>query len=718
MSFRDIEIKTEYRSLIDNIVKDFYVPILKESVCYKRAVGFFSSSALVEITKGICGLILNGGKIQLVASPYLSSEDIEAIREGYKNKNQVVEECLMKSLETPINGTEEARLNLLSNLIATDKLEIRIAFLDNDDSMGMFHEKMGLMYDKSDNIIAYSGSMNESANAFSHNYESFDVYCSWTHDLKRVHSKQAAFSALWENYEPNVNTIEFPNLKNEIIKKYRKNDVLDLKLDENEFMQDKVKEKEKCMIHYPCGVILKEYQQLAINVWKEHKYSGIFDMATGTGKTFTALGGLRQFEREKGNVAIFIVCPYIHLVNQWEEDALAWGIMPIVAHSESDDKHWDKTLLLSYKRYRSTGKSFVCITTNDTWRSKVITDIVQNITEEMNCVLVVDEVHNFGAKSLSNFLPQKIKYRLGLSATVERYGDKSGTCKLIDYFGAKCIEYPLERAIREESLVEYEYYPVTVSLLPEELEEYQKLTKQIAQNMESKNGEKKLSKIGQQILFKRSRLIAGAEMKLPVLKKLLEKHQEESHILVYCGATRGFEEYSGEKERQIDRVEKIVGHDLKMSTHRFTSEENIKTRKLLKEGFADGEYQVITAIKCLDEGVNIPNIHIAFILASSRNPKEFIQRRGRVLRKSHNKDRAIIYDLISLPRDLNDVRFGDFEEDRALVIGELARIYEFGRYSINSRISDQLIEDIKSIYGIENMDNDDFGMMMEGQYGN
>lgn len=143
----------------------------------------------------------------------------------------------------------------------------------------------------------------------------------------------------------------------------------------------------------------------------------------------------------------------------------------------------------------------------------------------------------------------------------------------------------------------------------------------------------------------------------------------------------------------------------------------MKTRKLLKEGFADGDYQVITAIKCLDEGVNIPNIHMAFILASSRNPKEFIQRRGRVLRKAPNKFRAIIYDLISLPRDLNSVRFGDFEEDRALVIGELARVFEFGRYSINSRVADQLIDDVKATYGIEYINNEDLGKMMEGEYG-
>ena len=715
MGFQNLDIKTEYRSLIDDVVKDFYVPILKESVMYRRAVGFFSSSALIELTKGICGLIENGGKIQLVASPHLSDEDIEAIENGYDNKDNIIEKRLIESLREPQNNSEEERLNLLSNLIAAGKLELRIALLDNGDSIGMFHEKMGLMYDNEGNIIAYAGSMNESSNAFSHNYESFDVYSSWTYDSGRVASKEAAFNALWDNYEPNVKTIEFPKLEKEILYRYKRNDDIDLQLDKKEQLLKKIKNNQ--MIQIPLGVELKEYQKDAINRWVDNRCSGIFDMATGTGKTFTALGALETFESKYKSIAVFVVCPYIHLVNQWEEDAFAWGIESIIAHSESSDKHWERTLTSSYKRFRSTGRNFFCITTNDTWRSETMQSIVTNITEEMNVVLVIDEVHNFGANHLSKLLPVNIKYRLGLSATVERYGDKKGTQSIMDYFGEKCIEYPLEKAIAEKSLVEYEYYPILISLLPEELEEYQKLTKQLAKNIESKNGKTRLSKIGQQILFKRSRLIAGAEEKLPKLYELMDAHRDESHILVYCGATRGFETIPGEKERQIDRVEKMLGKELGMSTHRFTSEENMKTRKLLKEGFADGDYQVITAIKCLDEGVNIPNIHMAFILASSRNPKEFIQRRGRVLRKAPNKFRAIIYDLISLPRDLNSVRFGDFEEDRALVIGELARVFEFGRYSINSRVADQLIDDVKATYGIEYINNEDLGKMMEGEYG-
>lgn len=717
MSLRDCTIKNEYRNQIDDVVQDFYIPLLKEAVSYKRAVGFFRSSSLLELTKGIAGLVRNGGKIYLIVSPYLDEADLRAIREGYEKRNAIIKKSLLKNLLEPQSYFEERRLNLLANLIAMGVLEMKIALLENEDGIGMYHEKLGLIMDSSDNTVAFAGSMNESSNAFYNNYESIDVFCSWTHDLERVLSKGAAFNAIWNNYEPHIKTVSFPDVEKEIISKYKINDMLELDLDERQYpLRDSVTKRQNELINIPEDVKLKDYQEKAIDEWVKQNFVGIYDMATGTGKTFTALGSLERLERKLKNIAVFIVCPYIHLVNQWEEDILDWSAMPIIAHSQSENNNWQQALMNAYKRFRSTGKSFICVTTNDTFRDEKIQKFIKNITNDMNCVLVVDEVHNFGSVKLSQILPANIKYRLGLSATVERYMDKIGTQKLIDYFGDKCIEYPIERAIREGALVKYEYHPIVVSLREDELEEYQKLTKQISRCIIKKQGKISISETGRQLRFKRSRLIAGAENKLELLRERLESYRNEKYILVYCGATRGFEKYPGEKERQIDRIEKIIGKDLMMATHRFTSEENAKIRKLLKEGFADGEYQVLTAIKCLDEGVNIPNIRTAFILASSRNPKEFIQRRGRVLRKAEGKDRAVIYDFVTLPRQLNDVRFGDFENDRAIIIGEMARIYEFGRHSINSREADDLLECIQETYCID-IAKDELNNMMEAEYG-
>lgn len=189
MSFRDIELKPEYRSRLDNVIRDFYNPVLKQAVIYKRAVGFFSSSALLSLTAGICGLIENNGTIQIIASPRLSAEDIDAINDGIRRRDEVIKEALLRELREPKGKFEEARLNLLSNLIAAGRLDIKIAFLEDDNTIGMFHEKLGLMYDYDGNIIAFSGSMNESANAFTTNYEAIDVFASWTQDADRVYIK-------------------------------------------------------------------------------------------------------------------------------------------------------------------------------------------------------------------------------------------------------------------------------------------------------------------------------------------------------------------------------------------------------------------------------------------------------------------------------------------------------------------------------------------------
>ena len=188
MSFRDIELKPEYRSRLDNVIRDFYNPVLKQAVTYKRAVGFFSSSALLSLTAGICGLVENGGSIQMIASPRLLPEDIEAINDGIRRRDEVIKEALLRELREPKGKFEGARLNLLSNLIAAGRLDIKIAFLEDDNTVGMFHEKLGLMYDSNGNIIAFSGSMNESANAFTSNYEAIDVFASWTQDADRVYN--------------------------------------------------------------------------------------------------------------------------------------------------------------------------------------------------------------------------------------------------------------------------------------------------------------------------------------------------------------------------------------------------------------------------------------------------------------------------------------------------------------------------------------------------
>ena len=715
MNLRDIEIKGEYRSLTDNVVRDFYIPLLKKAVLYKRAVGFFSSSALVQISKGISGLIKNRGRIQLVASPYLSSDDVGAMRKGYKLRENIVENALLRELKNVTTYFERERLNLLANLIADGILDIKIALTEKNDEIGMYHEKMGIISDSEGNKVAFSGSMNESMTAMKFNYEAIDVFCSWDGDSERVLLKENAFDAIWNNTEPNIKTIYFPRVKEAIIKKYKR-EGCNYEIDKEELYTFVARESppKYANVAIPEHIKLHEYQVLAIDKWEENNYRGIFDMATGTGKTYTGLGAVvRLSNKLTHRLAVFIVCPYQHLVEQWVEDIEAFGINPIIGYSASLQKNWKELLenAILDQKLKVSNKDFFCfVSTNATFASEYVQNQIERLKD--NTLLVVDEAHNFGAAYLSQTLSEKFKYRLALSATINRHRDEEGTEKLFNYFGDKCIEYTLERAIKEKKLTRYKYYPIITSLNELELEKYTQLSNEIAKCViKDKSGKMGLSERGKILALMRARLVAGTEDKVIKLEEYMRPHLNDKHILVYCGATTMLAEnqevsrVDDEDIRQIDLVTDLLGNKLNMKVSQFTSKEDAREREILKKEFASGDnLQALIAIKCLDEGVNIPKIKTAFILASTTNPKEYIQRRGRVLRLSPGKDYAIIYDFIALPRPINTVTSIteiEMNRDLSLVKNELNRAQEFARLSMNMAEARNVIDYIKEMYRIQ-----------------
>ncbi len=732
MSFQELDIKKEYRSLLDSVAKDFYIPLLSQAVKYQRAVGFFSSSSLVEISKGISELAKNGGKIQLVASPYLSDEDVEAIKSGYAMRDQVVKEAIRREMTEGKTPFEKARLNLLANLISDGVLDIKIAFTEDSDRMGMYHEKMGIITDAEGNRVAFAGSMNESATAMTLNYETIDVFCSWKGEDDRVVAKENAFASIWNDTEPNIKIIDFPELKQEIIEKYKRS-VPDFEIDKKEYAPDI-----DTVLHTDLGVYteygpkfpewfkLHDYQDEAITEWQKRNYRGIFDMATGTGKTYTGLGALTTLSKNiEHKLAAIIVCPYQHLVEQWVEDILKFNIDPIIGYSDSSQKDWPKRLkdAIRDQKLKVRGKEFFCfICTNATFSSDYVQSQLAKIKSDT--LLMVDEAHNFGAPYLSCLLYDNYKYRLALSATLDRHNDEEGTAKLYDFFGEKCIEYTLDRAIEEKKLTKYKYYPIVVTLTEEELEAYDNLSYEIGKCiMKGKNGKIKLSSRGEKLALKRSRIVAGAKNKLTMLEEVIQPYIHDKHILVYCGATKGLEQnqdrtdIDSEDIRQIDAVTDLLGNKLGMEVSQFTSKESVEEREVLKREFSAGDtLKVLIAIKCLDEGVNIPKIKTAFILASTTNPKEYIQRRGRVLRLAEGKEYAEIYDFITLPYDTESVTSlteTQVKRNSTLVKNELRRAEEFSRIAVNMVESASLIDEIKDAYGIQelnwNNEEEDYG---------
>ena len=307
--------------------------------------------------------------MQIVASPKLSEDDIEAIEKGYKERKEVFQEALMRELDVDDHYRYADRLNLLANLIADNKLDIKIVTTTANNGVGMYHEKLGLIHDAEGNTVAFSGSMNETITALKDNYEAFDVFCSWKlEDQERVLQKENSFAAIWNDCEANIEVVDFTEVRKEIIQKY-KIAPIDYNLDEIEeedALENPLENVDALYMYKDKGFVkpkkirLYDYQLEAITNWRLNGYRGIFDMATGTGKTYTGLSAIADLCGEVDCLAIFIVCPYQHLVEQWVTDIRVFGMNPIIGYSGSEQKDYKKRLKNAVFDFRLGIKNFFC----------------------------------------------------------------------------------------------------------------------------------------------------------------------------------------------------------------------------------------------------------------------------------------------------------------------------------------------------------------------
>ena len=717
MSFCDLDIKGKYRSSDTlNIGKDFIQRMLENSVSYKRAVGFFSSSALIYISHGLLNVANHFDNqesvIRLIVSPRLSKQDVEAIKEGYKSKKEVIEKALLDSFEETEDKFELERLNVICHLIASGAMDIKVASTTyGENDLGMYHEKIGIFEDENGNKVAFEGSLNESATAYIENFEQIRVFKSWENSSDYVSDIEQDFDELWENHTHNVKVYNFPEAVKKRLFKYKKETFnKNIEEDEKKYRVEELLRKQRENAYKIPD--LYQYQKDAISQWFSNRCRGIFDMATGTGKTYTALGAIVSLrKRTKNHLATIIVVPYQHLVEQWVEEAEAFNIKDfIIAYSNpkySDYYSRLRNAVFDYNNHVIT--NFSLITTYATYKTEKVQKELKKLNG--NVLFVADEAHNSGSFGMAGKLIDKFQFRLGLSATIDRYRDQEGTNQIFEYFGKKCIEYPLEKAIDDDRLCQYEYYPIKVYLDEEEREEYIRLSALLAKQMiRGEHDELILSKSAEKTAIKRARIIATARSKIPALREELKAYSEEHHILVYCGTSKIAKE-TDEESSQIKDVLRMMGKDLKMKVDKYTSEENAMQRKMIINRYKKGDdLQALVAIKCLDEGVNIPAIKTAFILASSTNPREYIQRRGRVLRKFRGKKKAVIYDFVCLPTTLDEFsQFSDREKNvfKSLANNEVNRVVEFASHSLNAREGLALVEEVKMAFGLYEFKTDE-----------
>lgn len=707
MSFKDIQnIKLSYNTLFDQVVQDFYIPCLEKAIKYKRAVGFFSSNVLLQISKGLGAFADNCGKMQLLVSPKLDPSDYEAIKKGYDLK-EIVSNKIIDNFDFDINfDQKQDRFAMLAYMISSGLLDIKIVALEENNDSAMFHRKIGIMEDRDGNYIAFSGSGNETFNGYNNNDEDLEVFCSWKSDEseQRCNIKELEFDRIWDGKYKGLITIPFPEIiRNKILSYKRENNRTYVSIDQNfkqKLFDNLLRNKIPTV---PDSINFYDYQKEAINKWVSSNYIGIFDMATGTGKTITGIGAICKLFDDKKRIVCFICCPFTHLVDQWYDELLNFNIDPIKCYGSIDYEKKLNRALLKFKHKRS---DFVCaVITNSSFQKDSIQKI---ILENLNStLLIVDEAHNFGASEISKTMEVNYPYRLALSATLERHRDENGTSKLFDFFGNYCINYTLDRAIAEGKLTPYKYYPIIVSFTDDEYDQYVKISKQISKSR-MKDGE--LSEFAKRLLIKRARIVAGAENKISELEKVITPYKDSHNMLVYCGAVKyGEYDYSDDEQgkKQIQIVLNLLNNKLHIYSSKFTSEETTEERTSIIDSFKQENIQALVAIKCLDEGVNIPAIKTAFILASSTNPKEYIQRRGRVLRKSPGKQYAEIYDFVTIPKKIGDGIQNISTLDKNLVRKELDRVIDFANLSMNPSDSNDVIASIKEAFNMDVINNEE-----------
>jgi superfamily II DNA or RNA helicase len=660
-----IDLKISYQTDVDDPINEFYLPCLNNSIEFFRAVGYFRSSIFLITGESIIDFVKRGGKINLICSPELTQQDMDAIASGKASVESLTDEYIECDIESLLEQSEENyAIKVLATLIKVKALEVKVAF--KELGSGIYHAKTGVFRDSIGNQVSFIGSANETWSAWDPmgNHEIIEVFCSWRKDAERVQKHKSDFDRLWEGNTPGVRTIHFPEAMEKQLIRIALNSIDDVDLSKLKKSNNERKEKKKIND-------LFKHQEDALENWKINNYRGIFQHATGSGKTVTALKAIDD-HLKTGGVALVLV-PSSLLLKQWTGEIKREIDNPSLLLAGSGNTKW-KNRLKYFVSQSVSETSRVVLSTMQTASSDEFINAFINV---QNLLIVGDEVHQIGSDKNSKSMQINALKRLGLSATPQRYGDTEGTKKIIEYFGG-IIEpiFTLIDAIKGKRLVEYEYFPHLINLTAQEAEEWKTQTEKIKKEIAITNNNQDsffLSARAKMLLIQRSRIAKKSKAKLTLVERVIkENYQSGQKWLIYC-----------EDIDQLKSVKKIV-EKLDYDAYEYYSE---------MEG--DGEqtlslYQhrggILVSIKCLDEGVDIPSISHALIIASSQNPRQFIQRRGRVLRVHGDiKKYAVIHDALIVPIDIDKE-----PEQLSLLKSEMIRAFEFADYALNATCKNEL----------------------------
>lgn len=727
-----------YRPGEFNSPEKFFNDCLENSKEFDLQLGYFSSATISVLADGFASFISNGGRMRLVINHIVSDKDKDAISKGIHGG---VIDCFdltnFETLRQTFDEYQQQFFECLAFLIYNKRIDIRI--IKPRNKKGIAHTKSGQFRD-GDSITSFTGSANFTISGLFNNLEEIKIDRSDSIDKmvqNRIASQREEFDSIMMGKKRNIEYLSPENLISAIQSNYGDKDIEELldvekklrKIKEEKAIRERQEQPDvvcdnlsiEPQFPYPSGP--RDYQKTAFENWKNNKQKGLFAMATGTGKTITSLNCLLEIYLRKGYYKAIILVPTITLVNQWEQECRKF-LFTNITKVYSKNLTWRDEVerILFNEKYRTEKEpevSYIIISTYASYSREKVFNVLNGF-DKKRLLLIADECHNMGSGSLVKRL-REIPYlrRIGLSATPERQFDDEGNEKLRKFFGSEehyTYEYSMEEAIQKGVLCKYVYYPHLVQLTSDEMDAYVELSDKIAKyfNFDKERFDKIDEKL-KMLLLARKRIIHKAERKLDVFREIIEKRFQkkgnlkyslvyvpEGNMPDYVGGSDDFDKTEeigddNNAEHLINQFTQVVTEvDDHVTVRKFVSGQ--KDRDEILNDFAEGKLQVLTSMKCLDEGVDVPRSELAIFCASTGNPRQFIQRRGRVLRTHPDKKMAELHDLVVIP-EVNPYS-ESYRMEQSLVRGELQRVKNFSNLSENPSYSELELRKVLDHYAL------------------
>ena len=734
----------------------FFSEALCNATTFDIKLGFFSSSAINVLADGFAAFLYNGGRMRMIINDVLSEEDRTAIVVGESDINTPYFDLnAIGHISYTLSKHDEHFFECLSWLIRNERIEIKI--ITPKIGNGIAHSKCGVFSDGI-NKVAFDGSCNFSKMALIENIESINAFCDWDgeRDKERINDIVRDFNRTFSGEDDTVKYLKADQIITYITKTYKYKNIQELLEDERRILHRRaenstsdsirrVLERAKAKVTAIMDTINirkakvkneqlttltpkfpftepRSYQKEAFNKWKVSQ-KGLFAMATGTGKTLTSLNCLLEIYNKFKYYQALILVPTITLVEQWEDECKRFNFSHIIKVS-SKNNGWrseidDIKLKESLAQSDDLPPSFIIIATYASFSRESSFKQLMSLSKktQRQMLLIADEAHNIGAPNIISKLDRmRILRRIGLSATPERQFDDKGNNAIMQFFGCDgkyTFEYSMKDAIDNGFLCRYKYFPHVVRLNEDEMAEYKKISLQLAKfynvDEDTFSG---ADDILMRLLLKRKRIIHKAQNKEEVFRQIIKQRFEEcgnlKYTLVYVPegvqldstvqyATTDNPIDDADVDKLIDKYTQIIQEISPTTTVRkFVS--GIQDRDEVLRKFSTGETEVLTSMKCLDEGVDVPRSELAIFCASTGNPRQFIQRRGRILRKHPDKHIAIIHDLVVAPEF--DSAEENYNMERNLLKGELQRVKDFAGLSENPAFAYTELEEITNYYNL------------------